>query len=214
MSPLYDEETGEPNYELTSLEREVFKALTIFTKEQNLDAIIASHLTSYNIGDFSPAIIKAKLKSFEKIGLITKEFDDEGRSAWWEFTPDGAEFAYSLINSSKVLDVKQFLTIDQNLQEVKEAEQALAILSDEIKKSNSLFANREERMQVSKEIDYIRDLILGPRLHVSSFIEIAQNNKTIRFLVTQIASEVVKLAASNVIEKLGPVIRFVRSMMS
>ena len=86
----------------------------------------------------------------------------------------------------------RFVSLDHNNPIVVDARQAVTELSETIKKANKLVANPDDQVGLSKEVDYIKGLISQPRLHVVALWYATKNNTTLRWLMEQTISGVVR----------------------
>ncbi len=97
----------------------------------------------------------------------------------------------------------RFVTVSDNYEAIEKAKLAITDLSDAIVESNTLFANAEERIQVSREINFIKELISEQQIHVTSVWDASKNNSTLKWLIEQSASGIVRDLATKAINALA-----------
>ena len=106
----------------------------------------------------------------------------------------------------------RFVSIGDNQPILEETKEALALLSNAIRGSNELFATAEDRLQVSKEIDHIRELISVPRIHVIAVWDATKNNRALKWLIEQGISGIVRETAIKAFEHLDKLVHFLASL--
>jgi hypothetical protein len=100
----------------------------------------------------------------------------------------------------------RFVSLGDNNEVLNDTEASLIELSKAITTSNELFANADERIQVSREINHLVELIKEPQIHVIALWDGIKRNHTLKWLMEQSVSGVVRTAASKAFEHLDKLI--------
>ncbi len=116
------------------------------------------------------------------------------------------------LDGEKIPASDRFVSIKDNQTLLVEAKESLTALSELVRGSNDLFADADERIQISAEIDYVRELINKPKIHVSAVWDNVKNNNTLKWLVEQSVSGVVRQAAVKAMENLDKILHFLSSI--
>jgi hypothetical protein len=136
----------------------------------------------------------------ESLGLVAPDDTEQSSSS--------KEIAIEEIPASD-----RFVTIGDNFAVVDEAKEALEKLSASIKGANDeLFADAEQRLQISQEFDHLKEIISRPKIHLSAVWDFVKNNSTLKFLANQTVSFVVRQDASAVTEAFHRLLHFLMAI--
>ncbi len=110
------------------------------------------------------ALTKVALNRICANNLLDCTFDDYSDEYWYVIHKDFYDEATALYSVEELEALQRrksipasdrFVALDHNLPALVEAKQAVESLSKAISSSNSLFANAEERIQVSEELNFL-----------------------------------------------------------
>lgn len=96
----------------------------------------------------------------------------------------------------------RFVGIDHNSTEFQEAGKALEELVAEVRGSNELSVNAEDRACILSEVQSLRELIKLPRVRVSVIVDATRESGILGWLAKEIGSGVIKALASKAIDLL------------
>lgn len=96
----------------------------------------------------------------------------------------------------------RFVTVDHNSESFIETVKSLDALVSSIEGANRLTADHQDRLQISKEINYVKELISEPRVHLLAIWDYAKNNHTLKWLTEQTISSAVRQAALDALKLL------------
>lgn len=154
-------------------------------------------------------LIHARMKDLTSSGYL-EEINFNGHISWRisQAFSNLAPVLYERLTNGKpnakieIPAADRFVEIGDNLPHIVEARQALSELSRAVKEANHLTANPEDQIRLSKEVDYIGELISQPRMHVSALWDAARHNSTLKWLMEQTISGVVRDIAVKAFEHL------------
>jgi hypothetical protein len=110
----------------------------------------------------------------------------------------------------------RFVSIGDNQPQVASAKAALDELSSAVRHPRDtnvpLTADPEDQILLSKEIDYIKEIVSQPRIHIFALWDSTKNNSTLKWLMEQGISGVVRELAVKAFNHLDALIHFLRSL--
>lgn len=95
----------------------------------------------------------------------------------------------------------RFVSTQDNQAEVLQAIESIEALAKAISSSNELFANSDERLQVSKEINTLKEIIEQPTIRISALWDATRNNSLLKWLAEQAVSAIVRGAATDAFQR-------------
>jgi hypothetical protein len=222
---------------LTENEKKLLLNFIRFADENSLTRLDAANIhTNTSRFGVRPLILKA---TFEKLcdksvltrtSVPTRTWDNhdythshagDDDTYYYEIHPDFVDEIDDLpidfsstsdLDGEKIPASDRFVSIKDNQALLVEAKESLTALSELVRGSNDLFADADERIQVSAEINYIKELIDKPKIHVLAVWDNVKNNNTLKWLVEQSVSGVVRHAAVKAMENLDKLLHVLASI--
>jgi DNA-binding HxlR family transcriptional regulator len=166
--------------------------------------------------DVPRGILRSRLMELESAGYLDRKIDTYPQGStikpevYWIMTSKGVDFCNNTETENPALipAADRFVSFDDNTKGLQEAQLALTELSEAIRGANGLFANHDERILVSQEINYIKEIISNPNVHLSALWDATNNNTTLQFLAKQTFVVVVRELAARVISQLHWLIQY------
>jgi hypothetical protein len=191
---------------LKEFEKQLVYKYIAFTKSNRLEfATEAQTLALARTADIPAALAPNCLEKLCSNQIFLKEINLRTpnsiriHSAFYE----EATALYQIESESTIPAADRFVSIDDNQPILEETKVALVELSQAVSGANKLFATGEDQIQVSKEIDYVLDLISRPRIHILAVWDATKSNRVLNWLIEQSFSGAVRAAAAKAAEHLG-----------
>ena len=217
--------------ELSNIESTLLVKFVEFADKHELTRVDASSIhTSAKEFGIRPIFLRATFEKLCQKGILSlttvRNYDSDDDS-YYEINPEYADEIDSYVNfmitepitTSLPGDVPasdRFVSIGDNQPEVSQAIEALDELSAAIRHPRdtnvSLTADPDDRIILSKEIDAIKELIGQRRIHISALWDSTKSNSTLKWLMEQSISGVVRELAVKAFNHLDTLIHFLCSL--
>ncbi len=196
--------------ELSVLEGTLLIAFVEFADTNALTRIDEANIHT-NTSDFKirPLMLKPTFYNLCEKGILQKVHEEY--ATYYELNPTYADQIDSFISlwastnedQTKVVipAADRFVSTKDNQIDTSQAVAALDELTEAIRTSNDLTANSEDKLQISREISFLKEVIEQPRLHIAALYD-AKVNTTLRWLTEQAFSAIVRQAAVRVMQNL------------
>ncbi|WP_298284308.1 hypothetical protein [Acidocella sp.] len=159
-----------------------------------------SHLTTQNILRHVANTKQPSNPNYE----IDHYFIDEARELYSNPLLLEASLSTASMEAGKVAPAAdRFVSLSDNQIDTTQAVAAIEKLDKAVRESNELTIDAQDRLQLSREIHVIKDILTEPRIHVVALYDAAKNSSLLKWLAEQTASVAVKLAATDTIQALG-----------
>jgi hypothetical protein len=209
---------------LSDVERRALLMLVDVCSHHSFDKIYPHNFFYFKREGLSNAFLRGTLTSLTRKGLLYF-FSPEPGNEWWELGPKAAEYLERSENTSSSATGKKtdeigdanipasdrFVSVKDNQHILLDANESITALSELVRGSNELFADADERIQISAEINYVKELINKPKIHVLAVWDSVKNNHTLKWLVEQSVSGIVREAAVKATENLDNLLHLLLS---
>lgn len=212
---------------------DIFKLLVLHLDKTTDGRFHAKDLSVFVKAGYSAGVLRPTLKYLVDKGYFHRTYEKNsavgmfggGPDEFWELTAPGLDRSITediRTGANRSLQERpdnipaadRFVSIDDNQHLVVEAKESLIELSTAIKDANKIVADREDQIRLSREVDYISELISQPRIHISALWDAAKNNSTLKWLIEQTVNDTVRNLAAKALEHLDKLLSILTNFKS